>query len=545
MSEINRLHTNDLELGVTDAIQKHFTRQVVQRKPVSQRTLDFEHARPRWLRECMAEATGVFFYVFPGIASVAAFTLNLESPLGVTAFGSLFQIGWAFTLGIVFAIITCAPTSGGHFNPAITIALALWQGFPWKKVPYYIFSQIFGAFIAGLVLMGMYWPEIQVANEQFMAAGKPLVANGAPASILCSFPNPNQTNMGWVVMQEFFVDSFIAIPFVTPAAAPFIIGLAYGNMVWGFGGNTISTNLARDLGTRLVALIFYGREAFTYMGYTPVAILVNIPATLFATAYYEIVLQMCNDMNICASFNIYYERDPTLNPDYVDCPNPNSTTNIKCVFWGSSISEDLALNYGESRVDFRVVITGSNYYIKQAALSNLTDLGFYGPRGDAQENAIFATPELIEPTDGYPTYIGGYRGFYTNRPEGPSYDPSDCARRCNALTNYNSVNKVNATPYINGAYPKCNMFSVFEDATADGVPFSVVCWFFTTSWDSKYSTKVVGVDKAGRNLTASMVKIYQRLDYPDPPLCVLDSCEGAQYYRGGNCSGWGTSYCKH
>lgn len=211
MSAINRLQTNDLEIGVTDAVVGHVSRQVVQRKPVSQRTLDLEHARPRWLRECMAEATGTFFYVYPGIASIASFTLNLENPVGVTAFGSIFQIGWAFAVGIAFAIITCASTSGGHFNPAITIALALWQGFPWKKVPYYIFSQIFGAFVAGLLLMGMYWPEIQAANEQFLAAGKPLVANGAPASILCSFPNPNQTNLGYVFMTEFFVDSFIGI----------------------------------------------------------------------------------------------------------------------------------------------------------------------------------------------------------------------------------------------------------------------------------------------------------------------------------------------
>lgn len=72
---------------------------------------------------------------------------------------------------------------------------------------------------------------------------------------------------------------------MSPYSAPFIIGLAYGNMVWGFADITISTNLARDLGTRLVALIFYGREAFTYMGYAPIAILVNVPATLFATAF--------------------------------------------------------------------------------------------------------------------------------------------------------------------------------------------------------------------------------------------------------------------
>ena len=216
-------------------------------------------------------------------------------------FGNLFQTGWAFGIGIAFAIITCAPTSGGHFNPAITISLCVWQGFPVKKVPYYIISQIFGAFIAGLIVMGMYWPQIQELKEALLAAGKPLVANGAPASILCSFPNPNQTNLGFVFMNEFFVDAFIAVviwavidpanPFVSPAGAPFAIGLAYSAAVWGFADITISTNMARDLGTRMVAAIFYGREAFTYMGYAPIAILVNIPATLFATGFYELVMR--------------------------------------------------------------------------------------------------------------------------------------------------------------------------------------------------------------------------------------------------------------
>ena len=155
---------------------------------------------------------------FPGIASVASFTLNLENPLGVTAFGSLFQIGWAFAIGIAFAIITCAPTSGGHFNPAITICFAIWQGFPWKKVPHYIISQIFGAFIAGLLLMGMYWPEISALTAATLKRGGPLVANGAPASILCSFPNPNQTNLGYLFLTEFFVDSFIVsgVSFISP-----------------------------------------------------------------------------------------------------------------------------------------------------------------------------------------------------------------------------------------------------------------------------------------------------------------------------------------
>lgn len=59
-------------------------------------------------------------------------------------------------------------------------------------------------------------------------------------------------------------------------------------MVWGFANITISTNLARDLGTRIVAAIFFGGEAFSYHNYSWIAILVNVPATLFATAYYEL-----------------------------------------------------------------------------------------------------------------------------------------------------------------------------------------------------------------------------------------------------------------
>jgi glycerol uptake facilitator-like aquaporin len=47
-------------------------------------------------------------------------------------------------------------------------------------------------------------------------------------------------------------------PFVSPATAPFVIGLAYGIMIWGFANATMSTNMARDLGTRIVAAIFYG-----------------------------------------------------------------------------------------------------------------------------------------------------------------------------------------------------------------------------------------------------------------------------------------------
>jgi hypothetical protein len=61
--EAHRLHTGELEVGITEALQRHITRHVVAPPPVSQRKLDFEASRPRWFREMAAEATGVFFYV--------------------------------------------------------------------------------------------------------------------------------------------------------------------------------------------------------------------------------------------------------------------------------------------------------------------------------------------------------------------------------------------------------------------------------------------------------------------------------------------------
>ncbi len=109
------------------------------------------------------------------------------------------------------------------------------------------------------------------------------------------------SNLGYLFLIEFFVDSYIGIviwacldpanPFVGPTSAPFAIGLAYAVMVWGFADITISTNLARDLGTRIVAAIFFGGEAFSYLNYSWIAILVNVPATLFATGYYEFLMR--------------------------------------------------------------------------------------------------------------------------------------------------------------------------------------------------------------------------------------------------------------
>jgi len=84
-----------------------------------------------------------------------------------------------------------------------------WKGFPKWKAPLYIFAQCFGAFFAGLLLMGQYHEQIADLSALVHKAKKGDVFMGGPASILTTYPTEKQHNLGWLFLIEFFVDSFL------------------------------------------------------------------------------------------------------------------------------------------------------------------------------------------------------------------------------------------------------------------------------------------------------------------------------------------------
>ncbi|KAL8807848.1 MAG: hypothetical protein Q9182_000497 [Xanthomendoza sp. 2 TL-2023] len=135
---------------------------------------------------------------------------------------------------------------------------------------------------------------------------------------------------------------------------------------------------------------------------------------------------LCDQDDGCQAFNMYIERDPTVDPDANECPNPPSLTNYKCTLWGAPVVAEQANNRGQWRDSFEVAITGSNGYNKATPPPSVK--GFDGPT--SLGGAINA------PLDkGKNTYLG-YKYFPFSQSQG--YDPETCAKACNDQTGYNS-----------------------------------------------------------------------------------------------------------
>jgi glycerol uptake facilitator protein len=226
---------------------------------------------------CLAEFVGTFVLILVGDGAVAAAVFAGA----VDGWGVAVLWGLAVTFGIYVA----GPVSGAHFNPAVTITMALFRGFPVKRILPYISSQIVGAFTAAACVYwlwhGFWQPTAEKLGVQIGGPGSQKLM----AIFSCFYPNPGgigvdaQAFARVSVSGAFFVEvvltAFLLLMIFAltepdnpglPQAGlgPIFIGLTVTAIV-GIGGALTmdAVNPVRDFGPRLFAYVAgFGEIAF-------------------------------------------------------------------------------------------------------------------------------------------------------------------------------------------------------------------------------------------------------------------------------------------
>ena len=112
------------------------------------------------VRKLSAEFFGTFWLVFGGCGSAVLAAAFPELGIGFVG------VSLAFGLTVLTMAYAVGGISGGHFNPAVSLGLAIGGRFAWKElVPYWI-AQIAGAIVAAAALYA-----IASGNAGFAAGG--------------------------------------------------------------------------------------------------------------------------------------------------------------------------------------------------------------------------------------------------------------------------------------------------------------------------------------------------------------------------------------
>ncbi|WUI03463.1 aquaporin family protein [Spirillospora sp. NBC_00431] len=221
---------------------------------------------PRLAAEMAAEFAGTMILILFGVGVVAQAVAG--SGLGdPQSLGGHDSIAWAWGIGVTLGVYVSARLSGGHINPAVTFALAVYKGFPWRKVLPFWFAQVLGAFTAALIVRWNYSEILQKFDPGLTIKShvvfSTLPGNGTlPIGTWDAF---RDQVIGTAILL-FLVLALTDLRNAPPLAnlAPLIIGLIVVAIGMAFGSAAgYAINPARDLGPRLAQFLTgYGTDAW-------------------------------------------------------------------------------------------------------------------------------------------------------------------------------------------------------------------------------------------------------------------------------------------
>lgn len=197
----------------------------------------------KWIRDAVAEAIGVFALVFIGILAIRSAVATGGGWTGV-----------ALAHGLIIAVMVAAfgHVSGGHFNPAVTLAMLVSRRIEPLTAVLYWLAQLAGGLLAAAALAGF-------ASRSLVGIGTPQLAEGVGAG----------KGMLLEAIATFFLVLVVfgtAVDRAAPKSVyPFAIGLAITAGILAIGAFTGGAlNPARGFGPALVSETWQGWSAWLF-----------------------------------------------------------------------------------------------------------------------------------------------------------------------------------------------------------------------------------------------------------------------------------------
>ena len=227
-------------------------------------------SEPSLGKRLMAEFVGTLLLVAVGAGAATAFLLGpqgliqkipeagradpvLGAVLSNTS-ADILPVAFAFAAILAVLVYAFGGVSGGHFNPAVTFALALSNRFKWASVVPYWVAQVLGGIAGGFIVAALFKSGVGGVEGTEVLFGATTVANGV------DWPQ--------ALLAEAFITFFLMTAIMAVAVDPrapkgwsgFIIGLALAGGIFVTAPLTGgSANFARSLGP-LVASMAFGAE---------------------------------------------------------------------------------------------------------------------------------------------------------------------------------------------------------------------------------------------------------------------------------------------
>lgn len=230
----------------------------------------------------LSEMLGTFFLILIGCGVNAS--VNLKKTYSNNSGWIVISFGWGMGVMIGASI---AFYSGGHLNPAVTLAMWAESVIDTGQAFVYFAGELVGAFLGALLVAFLFWDHFKETNDQKAVAGTFHTTPAIPR---------------WYrnLATEMFATSALVLPLLALTEAgwdtlilgPLFAGLLVLGIGLTLGGLTgYAINPARDLMPRLVhQIVKIPNKGTSNWQYSWVPIIGPLMGSMLAVAFYELIV---------------------------------------------------------------------------------------------------------------------------------------------------------------------------------------------------------------------------------------------------------------